>query len=142
MRFRHAAPTNRTCSEGTMTSVDPSTSSTHLSPHRPMVPPAQRGADTPRPAPSTYVVPAAAAADGSRQPDPHNPLSRVRAWMLVPPVDALLLVAPVLWAPQQWRAHVTMAVLGLVLLTGGTRYRARLHLSVLDELPTLLARLF
>jgi exopolysaccharide biosynthesis polyprenyl glycosylphosphotransferase len=68
-------------------------------------------------------------------------LSRVRAWMLVLPVDAVLLAAPVLWAPQQWRAHVTMTLLGLVLLTGGTRYRARLHLSVLDELPTLLARL-
>ena len=30
---------------------------------------------------------------------------------------------------------------GWLLLTGGGRYRARLHLSVLDELPTLLGRL-
>ena len=68
-------------------------------------------------------------------------LSRVRAWTLVLPVDAVLLAAPVLWAPQQWRAHLSMALLGLLLLTGGTRYRARLHLSVLDELPALLGRL-
>ena len=34
-----------------------------------------------------------------------------------------------------------MAVLGTLLLTGGGRYRARLHLSVLDELPTILTRL-
>jgi exopolysaccharide biosynthesis polyprenyl glycosylphosphotransferase len=61
--------------------------------------------------------------------------------MLVPPVDAALLASPVLWAPLQWRAHLAMTLLGVVLITGGTRYRARLHLSVLDELPTLLARL-
>src|SRR5689334_9507477 len=61
--------------------------------------------------------------------------------MLVPPVDAALLATPVLWAPLQWRAHVSMTILGLVLLTGGTRYRARLHLSVLDELPILTGRL-
>ena len=34
-----------------------------------------------------------------------------------------------------------MAVLGTLLLTGGGRYRARLHLSVLDELPTILTRM-
>jgi exopolysaccharide biosynthesis polyprenyl glycosylphosphotransferase len=61
--------------------------------------------------------------------------------MVVLPVDAALLATPALWASQQWRAHVSMTVLGLVLLTGGTRYRARLHLSVLDELPTLVGRL-
>ena len=59
----------------------------------------------------------------------------VRAWMVVPPVDAALLASPALWMPAQARAHVATALLGLVLLTGGTRYRARLHLSVLDELP-------
>ena len=48
-------------------------------------------------------------------------LSRVRAWMLVLPVDAVLLAAPVLWAPQQWRAHLAMAVLGLNLLGDGLR---------------------
>ena len=68
-------------------------------------------------------------------------LSRIRAWMVVLPVDFVLLALPALWAPLQTKAHVSMAVLGLVLLTGGGRYRARLHLSVLDELPALTGRL-
>jgi exopolysaccharide biosynthesis polyprenyl glycosylphosphotransferase len=68
-------------------------------------------------------------------------LGRVRAWMVVLPVDLAMLLAPAFWATERWRAHAVMAVLGVALLTGGARYRARLHLSVLDELPTLLARL-
>jgi exopolysaccharide biosynthesis polyprenyl glycosylphosphotransferase len=70
------------------------------------------------------------------------PLARgIRAWMLVLPVDAILLLLPILWSPVQWRATVAMSLLSVVLLTGGGRYRARLHMSVLDELPTLLTRL-
>lgn len=61
--------------------------------------------------------------------------------MVVVPVDVALLALPVLWAPLQMHAHLSMAVLGLALLTGGGRYRARLHLSVLDELPALVGRL-
>lgn len=68
-------------------------------------------------------------------------LRRLRAWMLVLPVDLLILLSPILWAPQQWKAIVAMAAVALVLLTGGGRYRARLHLSVLDELPALLRNL-
>jgi exopolysaccharide biosynthesis polyprenyl glycosylphosphotransferase len=68
-------------------------------------------------------------------------LGRVRAWMVVVPVDAVMLVAPVVWTPGQFKAVLTMAALSLVLFTGGGRYRARLHLSVLDELPTLVGRL-
>ena len=61
--------------------------------------------------------------------------------MVVLPIDLALLLSPVLWAPQQPKAHVFMAILSLLLLTGGGRYRARLHLSILDELPSLLSRL-
>ena len=61
--------------------------------------------------------------------------------MLVPPTDFLLMVAPIAWRPYQIHAVLTMAVLGVLLLSGGGRYRARLHLSVLDELPSILARL-
>jgi exopolysaccharide biosynthesis polyprenyl glycosylphosphotransferase len=61
--------------------------------------------------------------------------------MVVLPIDLALLLAPLLWNPEQPKAIIAMAVLSLVLLTGGGRYRARLHLSVLDELPTLTARL-
>jgi exopolysaccharide biosynthesis polyprenyl glycosylphosphotransferase len=68
-------------------------------------------------------------------------LTRVRAWMLVPVVDLALMVAPLAWRPLQIYAVVTMAVLATVLLAGGGRYRARLHLSVLDELPAILTRL-
>jgi len=68
-------------------------------------------------------------------------LSRIRARMLVPPTDFLLMVAPIAWRPNQIHAVVTMALLGVALLSGGCRYRARLHLSVLDEFPTILARL-
>lgn len=68
-------------------------------------------------------------------------LRRVRAWMLVPLVDFVLIMLPLLWRPHQVHAVVAMAVLGTLFLTGGGRYRARLHLSVLDELPTILTRM-
>jgi exopolysaccharide biosynthesis polyprenyl glycosylphosphotransferase len=68
-------------------------------------------------------------------------LSRIRAWMVVPIVDLALMVAPLAWRPPQIYAVVTMAVLATLLLTGGGRYLAPLHLSVLDELPTVITRL-
>ncbi len=60
--------------------------------------------------------------------------------MVVLPVDALALSAPALWVPQHAKGFLAMALLGLVLLTEGGRYRARLHISVLDELPDILRR--
>lgn len=68
-------------------------------------------------------------------------LRGIRAWMVVLPVDAALLMLPVFWNPDQWKATTVMALLFLALSTGGGRYRARLHLSVLDELPSLVAKL-
>jgi exopolysaccharide biosynthesis polyprenyl glycosylphosphotransferase len=68
-------------------------------------------------------------------------LSRIRAWMLIPLVDFVVIVTPLAWRPPQIHAVVAMAVVGTLLLTGGGRYRARLHLSVLDELPTILTRM-
>jgi exopolysaccharide biosynthesis polyprenyl glycosylphosphotransferase len=68
-------------------------------------------------------------------------LSGIRAWMLVPPTDFVLLVAAIAWRPHQIYAVLTMAILGVLLLSGGCQYRARLHLSVLDELPSILGRL-
>jgi exopolysaccharide biosynthesis polyprenyl glycosylphosphotransferase len=61
--------------------------------------------------------------------------------MLVPLVDFAVMVTPLAWRPHHIYAVITMAALGTLLLTGGGRYRARLHLSVLDELPTILTRL-
>jgi exopolysaccharide biosynthesis polyprenyl glycosylphosphotransferase len=68
-------------------------------------------------------------------------LSRIRAWAVVPLFDFALIMAPLAWRPQQTLALVMLAVLATFLLTGGSRYRARLHLSVLDELPTILTRM-
>ena len=68
-------------------------------------------------------------------------LNRIRAWMVVPVIDFVLILTPLVWRPHQFHAVVMMAVLATVLLTGGARYRARLHLSVLDELPTILSRM-
>ncbi len=68
-------------------------------------------------------------------------LWRIRAWMIVLPVDALMLMAPILWAPDQYAATIAMTVLSLFLIVDRGRYHARLHVSVLDELPSLLASL-
>lgn len=68
-------------------------------------------------------------------------LRGVRAWMVVPVVDFVLMMAPLAWRPPQLLSMLTMAVLGTALLNSGGRHVARLHLSVLDELPSLLTRL-
>ena len=78
---------------------------------------------------------------------PARPLLGIRsahgwaAWMIVPPVDAVMLLVPLIWASEQAKAIILMAAVSMMLLLGAGRYRARLHLSVLDELPTLLGRL-
>ncbi|MFI2838571.1 sugar transferase [Mycolicibacterium sp. PDY-3] len=61
--------------------------------------------------------------------------------MVVPTVDFLMLLAPLMWRPPQVLTVLTMAVLGVLLLSGGARYVAPLHLSVLDELPEIVTRL-
>jgi exopolysaccharide biosynthesis polyprenyl glycosylphosphotransferase len=71
---------------------------------------------------------------------PRTFFARIRAWMVVLPCDAVLLAVPLVWNPGQIRAMVCFALLSVLLFTGGNRYRARLHLSVLDELPSLVTR--
>lgn len=65
----------------------------------------------------------------------------IRAWMIVLPVDALMLLAPLLWAPDEYVAIISMTALSLFLIVDRGRYHARLHVSVLDELPSLVASL-
>lgn len=65
----------------------------------------------------------------------------IAAWMVVPPVDAAMLLLPLLWAPLNTKAILLMAAVAMVVLNGTGRFRARLHLSVLDELPALVGRL-
>lgn len=61
--------------------------------------------------------------------------------MVVPVVDFLMLIAPMMWRPPQPLTILAMAMLGTLLLTGGARYVAPLHLSVMDELPSIVTRL-
>lgn len=68
-------------------------------------------------------------------------LSRVRGWMVVPAVDFALMMVPLAWRPPQPLSVLTLAVIATLLLTGGGRYVSRLHLSVLDELPSIVGRL-
>src|SRR4051812_43862750 len=79
-------------------------------------------------------------------PDPPPPsgliLDRVRAWMVVVPLDLFLLLLPLSWATGHSKAVIAMAALSVVLLHSGGRHWARLHLSVLDDLPHLLGKLF
>ncbi|WP_395308260.1 sugar transferase [Mycobacterium sp. AMU20-3851] len=85
--------------------------------------------------PGSYLSPR------QRERSPRRYLGRVRAWMVVPVVDFLMMLAPLAWRPPQPLTVLTMAVLGVLLLTNGGRYVAPLHLSVLDELPTIITRL-
>lgn len=68
-------------------------------------------------------------------------MHRIRAWMIVLPVDAILLLLPVTWSPSQWKATTVLTLLWAATMNSGGRYRARLYLSVLDELPSLVGRL-
>jgi exopolysaccharide biosynthesis polyprenyl glycosylphosphotransferase len=68
-------------------------------------------------------------------------VAKLKAWMLVLPVDVAALCIPLVWTPGYYKAFLSMAALSLLLLTGGGRYRARLHVSVLDDLPIVLSRL-
>ncbi|MHC1560624.1 sugar transferase [Actinomycetospora sp. C-140] len=65
---------------------------------------------------------------------------RIAAWMVVPPVDLAMLLLPLLWSSHV-KAILLMAAVAMVVLNGTGRFRARLHLSVLDELPGLIGRL-
>ena len=61
--------------------------------------------------------------------------------MVVLPVDAAMLLVPLLWAPEQPKAFISTAVLTVLMSNIGGRFRARLNLSVLDDLPQLLSRI-
>lgn len=61
--------------------------------------------------------------------------------MVVPTVDALALMTPVLWSHDHLKAQLALAALVLLTFASRGRYRARLHLSVLDVLPNLLRTL-
>jgi exopolysaccharide biosynthesis polyprenyl glycosylphosphotransferase len=78
-------------------------------------------------------------------PDAATPTARrtrvLRAWMIALPVDAATLLVPLFWRTDNWRGMVSMAALTIVLFAAGGHYRGRRHLSILDEIPSLVGRL-
>lgn len=66
----------------------------------------------------------------------------IKAWMLIAPVDFLAAAAPGAGVQSHWRAFVTLGAICVVLLHSGGRYRARLHLSTLDDVPAVVGRAF
>lgn len=65
----------------------------------------------------------------------------LRAWMMTAPVDVVALLAPLLVTQNYWRGTLANAVLTVAVFATGGLYRARRHLSILDELPSLSGRL-
>ncbi|GAA3248382.1 sugar transferase [Dactylosporangium siamense] len=84
------------------------------------------------------AAPASAPTSGVRYP--RRWFAPLRAWMVVLPVDLAALVGPILMNPLYLRALGVMAVLTVGLLANGGFYRPRLHLSFLDDLPSLTGR--
>jgi exopolysaccharide biosynthesis polyprenyl glycosylphosphotransferase len=82
---------------------------------------------------STVVLPYIPSEKASRT----RPL---RAWMLALPIDLAALLAPITWSQQYWKGSVALALLTVGAFAIGGLYRARRHLSVLDELPTIYFR--
>ena len=81
------------------------------------------------------------------QPVPPRPtrrplLPKIRAWMVVVPLDLMLLLMPLTWSTGHSKAVVSMALLSVFLLNSSGRQWARLHLSVLDDLPFIISKLF
>ena len=56
-------------------------------------------------------------------------------------VDALALLTPLLTDARQVAATLALAALSVLLIANAGRYRERLHLSVLDDLPAIVSRL-
>ncbi|WP_420884082.1 sugar transferase [Micromonospora sp. CPCC 205547] len=61
--------------------------------------------------------------------------------MVTAPVDVAALLTPLLLDDAHWRGTLSMAGLTVALFGVGGLYRARRHLSILDELPGLSGRL-
>jgi exopolysaccharide biosynthesis polyprenyl glycosylphosphotransferase len=96
--------------------------------------PAQPSPAQPGGAGPTAITPTASTRTARR-------LRPVRAWMLALPIDFTAAAAPALWVHNFWRGTVSLAVVTVFLFSIGGFYRARRHLSFLDELPGLVGRL-
>ncbi|MGW4462528.1 sugar transferase [Micromonospora sp. NPDC004704] len=65
----------------------------------------------------------------------------LRAWMLTAPVDIVALLAPLLLTDRYQRGTLFAAALTVTIFATGGLYRARRHVSILDELPSICGRL-
>jgi exopolysaccharide biosynthesis polyprenyl glycosylphosphotransferase len=97
----------------------------------------------PRQVEDTMPGSGALAPGSSEEPEPTGRWSRLglQAWMLVLPVDAVMIMLPALWMSSYTMPLAATALLTVLSFSTGGRYRAKLHLSVLDELPTIVMRL-
>jgi exopolysaccharide biosynthesis polyprenyl glycosylphosphotransferase len=95
---------------------------------------AGRHGERPTSGTATAVIPYVGSATSKRT----RPL---RAWMLTVPVDLAALLTPLLLTEGYWRATISLAVLTLVGFASGGLYRARRHIAILDELPSLCGRM-
>ncbi|MEU0550737.1 sugar transferase [Micromonospora sp. NPDC005979] len=65
----------------------------------------------------------------------------LRAWMLTAPIDVVALLVPLLLSQDYWRGTLSNAVLAVTIFASGGLYRARRHVGILDELPSICGRL-
>ncbi|MGC4768718.1 sugar transferase [Micromonospora sp. DT44] len=65
----------------------------------------------------------------------------LRAWMLTAPIDGVALLVPLLLSQDYWRGTLSNAVLTVAIFASGGLYRARRHVGILDELPSICGRL-
>ncbi|MFC3504759.1 sugar transferase [Micromonospora krabiensis] len=65
----------------------------------------------------------------------------LRAWMLTAPIDVVALLTPLLLSQNYWRGTLANAVLTVAIFASGGLYRARRHVGILDELPSIGGRL-
>ncbi|WFE50006.1 sugar transferase [Micromonospora sp. WMMD1155] len=99
------------------------------------VSPAPRTAPTPQPGlETTAVLPYAGSRTSSRT-------RLLRAWMMTIPIDVVALLAPLAISQNYWRGTLVNAGLTMAIFAAGGLYQARRHVSILDELPSIVGRL-
>jgi exopolysaccharide biosynthesis polyprenyl glycosylphosphotransferase len=65
----------------------------------------------------------------------------LRVWMMSLPIDVVAFSLPAIHYQYHWKSILTAAGLSAALFATGGLYRARRHLSILDQLPTLIGRM-
>lgn len=97
--------------------------------------------ESPSTSTATLVTSPPAAPPQARDTRFRRLLSRIRAWMVVPFVDAVATLVPALWRPDFLVELLFLAAAVVTISNVHGRFRARLHLSVLDEIPGILSKL-